>query len=302
MAERQRISIGIVFAIVVLMVLGSYVFKKPIITGRVTEGGETIFNENLNLQANESGTYEWDVKNPGSIKSLKMSGSVSTNGSAKVYIEKNGTRQLLFDSSKQLFDVDIHVLPEYKKIGQGDEILVQIVLFNLRGFGKGNVDVKYSIKDPKGNIVAAQQESVFIETQAKFVRSLLIPAEMKPGTYTTFVEAAANTTIVGTGSDTFEVQAKFEEPFYLQAKYYLIALAAAVALLIASLLGIQQYKKAKKKKAARELKEKAPLEKAIKLQAELTALETAYKSGFMSNESYTKEKKRIEERISSIKK
>src|SRR3989338_5665219 len=177
MAERQRISIGIVFAIVVLMVLGSYVFKKPIITGRVTEGGETIFNENLNLQANESGTYEWDVKNPESIKSLKMSGSVSSNGSAKVYIEKNGTRQLLFDSSKQLFDVDVYVLQEYKKVTQGDEILIQIVLFNLRGFGKGDVDVEYSVKDSRGNLIADEKESVYVETQAKFVRKLLIPAE-----------------------------------------------------------------------------------------------------------------------------
>jgi hypothetical protein len=90
---KQKISTGIVFAVIALTLLGLYAFNKPAITGRVIEGKETVFSENLNLHVNESGTYEWDVKNPGSIKSLKLSGSVSSNGSAKVYIEKNGTRQ-----------------------------------------------------------------------------------------------------------------------------------------------------------------------------------------------------------------
>lgn len=296
MVKKQR-SATIIFLAVILIILGLSFFKEPAITGRVIEGRETVFSENLNLEVNESGTYEWNVKNPGSIKSLKLSGSVSSNGSAKVFIEKNGTRQLLFDSTNQLFDVDIHVLPEYKKISQGNEMLMQIVLFNLRGFGKGDINVEYSVKDSKGNLIATQQESVYIETQARFVRKLLMPEEIKPGTYTAFVEASANATIVGTGSDTFEIVPKYPYQYAKGIKPYLIGFAVLMALVISLLLLNYKYGLFRKKKKIEEMKERLPLEKMQKLGKELKALESAYKSGFISGESYKRDKKRIEEKL-----
>ena len=295
--KNKKYNRILIISSVILAMLAILILNKPAITGKVVLGKETIYSENLNLQVNESGDYEWQVKNPGSIKSLKATGAVSANGTAKVYIEKNGTRTLLFDSTKQLFDVDIRVLPEYKKIMQGEKILIQNILFNLRGFGAGNVNVKYSIKDNKGNVIATQEESVYIETQAKFIRELVIPEEIKSGSYVAFVEATSNGTIVGTGSDTFEVTSKSEEPYYRQLKYYLIGISALVAFVILLLLGIQSYNALKKKKKIAELEKKAPLEKIAKLESELKALESAYNAGFISKESYEKDRKRIEEKL-----
>lgn len=284
--NSQKISLLLIILIFLILMLFN-----------VKSQSGDISKDNLDVQVNESGVYEWQVKNPGSIKSLKASGSVSSNGTARVYIEKNGTRYLLFDSTKQLFDVDINVLPEYKKIFQGDKILIQNILFNLRGFGAGSVDVKYSIKDIKGNLIATEEEAVYVETQAKFVRELLMPAEIKAGTYTAFVEASANGTIVGSGSDTFEVQAKYQTSYYQQVKFYIIAASAVAAFIIAIIFMVYGTNLLKKKKAIAEMKEKKPLEKAQKLEKELKALEEAHKSGFISEESYQKEKKRIEERL-----
>lgn len=298
----EQSYVGIFTLIAVMIVLGIVLFKKPAITGKVILDKETIFSENLNIKMNESGTYEWQVKNPGSIKSLKATGSVSSNGSARIYIEKDGKRQLLFDSTKQLFDVNIHVLPEYKKIFQGDEILVENVLFNLRGFGAGDVNVKYSIKDSKGNLIAAEEEKVYVETQAKFIRKLVMPAEIKAGTYVAFVEASSNDTIVGSGSDTFEVKSKYEKVYPPELKYYLIGTAIIIALVIALALGINLSSLLKKKKEIARLKEKAPLERIDKLEKELKALEDAYKVGFISEESYKKDKKRIEDILRASKK
>ncbi|MBI2659063.1 hypothetical protein HYX05_03120 [Candidatus Woesearchaeota archaeon] len=59
---------------------------------------ETAYNESLGLRINESGTYEWNVKNPGMIKSLKASGSIIGNGTVKVYIEKHGERYLIYQN------------------------------------------------------------------------------------------------------------------------------------------------------------------------------------------------------------
>ncbi|MBS3104669.1 hypothetical protein J4234_00260 [Candidatus Woesearchaeota archaeon] len=300
--KKKNIGVNLAIWITAIAVLAIVLFKEPSITGKVIQGKETVFSENLNLQIDESGTYEWNVKNPGTIKSLKATGSVTSNGTAKVYIEKNGTRYTLFDSTTQLFDINIYVLPEYKKIFLGGEILIQIELTNLRGFGAGNVDVRYSIKDSKENTLASEQESTFVETKAAFVRKLLIPAEMKAGTYVAFVEVSTNSTVLGSGSDTFEVKAKFEELGFRQLKNYIISFAAAIALVIAFVIGSYLHNASKKKKEISELEKKAPLERIAKLEGELNALEAAYKSGFISKESYEKDKKRIEERLEVLRK
>ena len=298
--EKKQNTVHTTIFLIIIIAIGILLFKKPSITGQVILGKETIYSENLNIEKNESGTYEWQIKNPGSIKSLKASGSVSANGTARVYIERNGTRQLIFDSTKQLFDVDIDVLPEYKKILQGEKILIQNILFNLRGFGAGDINVKYSIKDSKGNLIAAEEETVFVETQAKFVRELVIPEEIRPGTYVAFVEASTNGTIVGSGSDTFEVKAKYELPFYQQLKFYIISAAVLVALVIIFILGMYGFKVLSKKQKIAELKEKAPLEKIQKLEKELKALEEGYNAKFISEESYKKEKARIERELQKL--
>ena len=306
MSNRKRIEMqkGYIIPLVLIItiiILGIAIFKKPSITGKVIQGKETIYSENLNIQKNESGSYAWQVKNPGSIKSLKATGSVTSNGTAKVYIEKNGTKYLLFDSTKQLFDVEVHVLSEYKKIYQGDEMLMQISLLNMRGFGSGNVNVKYSIKDSKGNLIASQQEPVYVETSAKFIRKLEIPAEIAPGTYIAAVEASTNV-VVGSGSDTFEVMSKVENKYTIELRYYLIGFAALVALSIIFVLSVRGLMLLRKKKEIAEIKEKMPLEKISKLEDELRALEEAFKSGFISKESYEKEIKRIEDELRILRK
>lgn len=205
-------------------------------------------------------------------------------------------------TGKAVFDVETNVLPEYKQILQGEKVLIQNILFNLRGFGAGDVKVKYAVKDSKGNLIASEEETIFIETEAKFVRELVIPEEIKPGTYMAFVEASANGAILGTGSDTFDVKAKYEYKYPPELKYYLIALAVLVALAIIFILAIYGYGMLKKKQKIIELKEKEPKEKMEKLKKELKALEEGCKAKLISEESYKKEKKRLEEKLGFSKK
>ena len=301
-AKRQKYYIAAVMAVLIIFAtLLILTIKNPSITGNVILGKETVYSDNLNIQKNESGTYEWNVKNPGSIRSIKATGSVTSNGTAKVYIEKNGTRYLLFDSSKQLFDVNVHVLPEYKKIFQGDEVLMQIAMFNLRGFGSGNISVKYSIKDYNENLIASEEETIFVETRANFVRKLIIPQEIKPGTYIASVEAFANV-VVGSGTDTFEVNSKTEPRKYApELKTLLTLLSFAAAFTVLLIWTIHSLLKLKMKKKIVKLKEKTAIGIIDKLETELKSLEKARDSGFISNESYAKEKKRIEEKLASEK-
>ncbi len=86
--------------LVILAIAASLLLFKPGTTGYVIIGKETSYTENLNLEINESGTYEWQLKNPGSIKSLKASGTVIGNGTVKVYIEKDGKRYLIYENKQ----------------------------------------------------------------------------------------------------------------------------------------------------------------------------------------------------------
>ena len=106
--KRQRIqfrlgnplkSYAAVF--IVLALIASVFLLKPAITGQVVLGKETAHTDNLNLVMNESGAYEWQVKSPGDIKSIKASGSVIGNGTVKIYIEKDGKRYLIFDNKNK---------------------------------------------------------------------------------------------------------------------------------------------------------------------------------------------------------
>ena len=299
--KRDKKDTIVVFTLVaiVILILGFFIFK-PSITGFAVITKETTYSDNLNLVINESKSVVWNLRNPGDLKLIKATGAITRNGSAKVYIEKGDERLLIFDSTKQIFDVNIEVLPDYKKIFQGDELLIQIVLFNLRGFGSADVNVKYSIKDTNGNLIATEEEIVAVETQAKFVRKLLIPSDLKPNTYAAFVEVKTPDGLIGTSSDLFEVTARYEEKLSRQFIFLIMGLAIAFILLITIILSLSYFRKLKKKERIIEIKEKIPKEKIQKLEKELAAIQSAYKSKFISEESYKKGKERIEKQLQKM--
>ena len=301
-SDKNKVNVVVVLVAIVAITLGIFILQKASITGFVVLIEEQIFEDNLNLVVKESKNITWNLRNPGKLALVKATGAISRNGTAKVYLAKDDEKVLIFDSTKQLFDVNIEVLPDYKKIFQGEELLIQIILFNLRGFGTVDVDVKYSIKEPKGGLVATEEEVVTVETQAKFVRKLLIPSDLRPGNYVAFVEVKTPDGLIGTSSDSFEVSSRFEEEYPPQLGYYALGFVGVIILLIIIILLLRLSERLKQKKKVIEIKEKIPEEKIQKLEKELAALESAYKSKFISEESYRKGKERIEKRLKILRK
>jgi len=295
----NKIKIAAILAIAIIIALVIFAPKKPSPTGYAVLTEEKTVDDDLNLVINESSTYSWNLKNPGELKSIKATGSISKNGSAKVYIKKGDEKVLIFDSAKPLFDVNIKVLPDYKKILQGDELLIQTTLFNLKGFGSVDVNVKYSIKDSLGTSIASEEEIITVETQASFIRKLLIPSDLKAGTYLAFVEVTTPGGLIGTSSDLFEVSAKYEEKAITRKEYYGIGIAIILILIIGAIL---IFRKLKRNKRANELKKKMPEEKIKKLRNELEAIKKAYQSKFISERSYKKNTERIEKELKGLEK
>lgn len=88
-----------VFSIFALLLAGIYVLE-PAITGFVTVVKQVNHTDEVNLEFSENSEYEWNPENAGNLKSIEISGSKSKSGQAKVYIENNGARHLVFDSSR----------------------------------------------------------------------------------------------------------------------------------------------------------------------------------------------------------
>ena len=221
-------------------------------------------------------------------------------------VEKEITTIIEVDSAHPLFDVDVNVLPDTKKILAGEEIVMEINLFNVRGFGRVDVTVEYSIKDLQGNLLSTEHETLAVETEAKFTRKVLVPSNLRPGTYVAFVKVIyADST--GISSDVFEVQAKSIRLYPMQIGDYRVILLIVTVVIIGSVLifsahrfGYINKKMLKVKKKEDITKEIHTEEKAQKLGKELEAMEKAYNSGFISEESYLKNKKRIEDEINKF--
>ncbi|MEK6984159.1 MAG: hypothetical protein AABX33_06305 [Nanoarchaeota archaeon] len=211
------------------------------------------------------------------------------------------------DSAEPLFDVDIEVLPKTKEIFPGEELLLDISLFNVRGFGRVDVVVEYSMKDFNGNVLATEHETLAVETQAKLTRKVLVPSDIQPGTYAVYAKVIYGNSI-GTSSDLFEVKAKTIRFYPIKIKDYrnILLLGAATLVIVGLAFSSFRFISLKMKKKQPESKEEQAKqlqqeETAKKLKKEAEAIKSAFKSGFISEESYKKDKKRIEERLNNLK-
>jgi len=112
-----------VYVILALVMVGAF-YLEPIITGFVTVTKQLNYTDEVNLEFNEDQTYVWTLSNPGNLKSVKIDGSIIGNGEAKVYIENNGIRHLIFDSTQLvekgsgIFGITGFVVAENKSKGK----------------------------------------------------------------------------------------------------------------------------------------------------------------------------------------
>ena len=95
--QKPLISYTVPFIILLLLITSLFLFK-PEISGYVVLTQEKTYDDNLNLAINKSTDYIWTLKNPGKLKSIKATGSVTGNGTVKIYIEKGGEKYLIYQN------------------------------------------------------------------------------------------------------------------------------------------------------------------------------------------------------------
>jgi len=115
------------------------------------------------------------------------------------------------ESRNVLFDTNLNIKSMYKRVNQGDELLVGIKVYNLQGNRPTSINMEYNIKDLESNTVVTESESVVVATQADFLKSFTIPSNLQPGVYIFNVNTKYGSS-VGTSSYLFEVPVAGESP------------------------------------------------------------------------------------------
>ena len=132
--------------------------------------------------------------------------------SGKIIIKtKESTKEILLiievKTKKVIFDVSLDILPKYKEIFAGEKIVFQITIFNLGEVKEAEVLINYLIKDFEGNTLHSKEETITIENQASFSRTIKTPENIKPEDYLLVIQTKYDGT-VGTASEIFRIKNK----------------------------------------------------------------------------------------------
>ncbi len=98
MSENNFKIDTIVFMVGLFVAIAGIYYLGPSITGLVVK--ESGHADNLNLIVISNGNYTWQLQNAGDLKSLKLYGRVTNYGKARAFLESNGEKYLIFDSTR----------------------------------------------------------------------------------------------------------------------------------------------------------------------------------------------------------
>lgn len=298
--------------------------------------GET-FKTEMKIKASKAGSYSLTSDLKQMIIFSDDSFSLKSNEEKIIYVTFISTEDTKFDtypgkikislgsssqeipfiveikSKKVLFDASLNVPAKYKEIGKGEELLLQVTLFNLGETGKADVLIEYQIKDFEGNVILKKEEMVAVETQASLSRTLQLPSDLKDGQYVAIISVKYRDSF-GTSSDVFYVGRKRNE--LIGKEYLLIALVFVLIAISTSIIIFFNNRKLKhvlqsQQEEVRTASEKIhkgqmKIAEAIKLserlKLQLALLNKAYEKGYIGKEAFEKGKERIGNLAKEVKK
>lgn len=151
----------------------------------------------------------------GELKSISLDIIARENSIPELYtgklvvkgdgIEKEILIAMEIESKRPLFDVAVGIPEKFLKISPGEDIVANIKLFRAVKTGKNDVEIEYSVRDAGDNLIISDTESMSIEAQANFIKTLRIPEDAKEGDYVFYVRVKYDEQIAS-GSEWFKVE------------------------------------------------------------------------------------------------
>lgn len=111
-------------------------------------------------------------------------------------------------NSGTLFDVFVSIPSQFQSIRAGDELAANVQFINFGRAGHPvDVEVTYSIKDSKGEMVLESSETVAVATRLSLLKTFYTSESLEPGVYSVTVKVPSKD-FIATATDAFTIQAK----------------------------------------------------------------------------------------------
>jgi len=173
----------------------------------------------------------------------------------KLIVKSSGLEEevlisLEIESGEALFDVRVKIPEKYQVVSPGKEVAANVELFNLGETGIIDLEVEYFIRNEEGETIVSEKETIAIETQANFVKTMQLPSDLEDGNYIFYVRTTYDDK-VASASAWFEV---IREPLLAPAFYKIILIIILIILLLIFLILflLHRHKKHKKLSKAHE--------------------------------------------------
>ena len=108
--------------------------------------------------------------------------------------DRDRTLPVIFEveSKNKDFDLNLDLPVSYSKIRQGDEIVVNMDLFDLAFLGTTNTDLEYQISNIEGNVLILENENVVVSGKTRITKTIDFPEDVSPGEYVFSASITAN--------------------------------------------------------------------------------------------------------------
>ena len=206
------------------------------------------------------------------------------------------------ESKRIIADLSINPITA-EKIYAGSKFSADVSLVNLAIGESSSVIVKYEIRDFDNKNLLEESEHLAVSDRASFIKSLDLPSNIKPGSYILIASAEYGESL-GTTTYIFDVENRSASKFYadickdnsncriIPAIFLVISMVVLIAVIAESF----RRKKINVKKMESIAAEKA------KIQKKLDSLVEGHESGFLTDESYDKSRKKLLDMIEKLNK
>src|SRR5205823_1814544 len=116
------------------------------------------------------------------------------------------------ESKDVFFDSNLEIPVKYSDISPGDNMVVQLNVFDLfsgtkTGLNSSSVDVEYTIHDLDGNKIISEHETLVVDNQISITKTMQFPKTIKTGQYVLSVVLNYRSS-VGISSELFTISNK----------------------------------------------------------------------------------------------
>lgn len=263
--KKRVLTLGIVLSLLIIFIAG--VFASGELTAntallKVSLKGESFVIKQVGFSSSSGGNVFLELVNPRGISLPKSSFVLVPNEKVNAEIMFNssnleqgvyvGSVRIKSDSEERVistifevesedlfFDANLDIPPVYSKVSPGENVLVQVKIFDLNSGGTQNgisptsVDVQYIVYNRAGEAVASESESLIIDKSASVSKSIPLSQTIAPGEYVVAAVVKYRNS-VGISSGVFTI-APAEKSSFFDFKegiglYFLLAFVAVVVL------------------------------------------------------------------------